>query len=285
MNMTNEEYHAIKERISKSGLDKIAKSPAHYKFEKRKETDAFKIGTITHAYILEGKKEFLIKPTPAAHELVTVSDLKQRCKDLRLKVSGSKADLIERLEDHYPNTPIFEVRAYAIELAAKEHNLPLIKAEEFEEIHAMREAVMRHPAAAKLLSDGQAEQTFFFNEPISGAPCKVRPDWINNGVVVDLKTTVDASPAGFIRSVMKFRYHVQDPFYSDGIQEATGIEIKEFYFIAVEKSPPFAVGVYKLSEELKEQGRELYRENCATWLECYNSKKWPAYSNEIIELI
>src|SRR5690606_3181532 len=83
----------------------------------------------------------------------------------------------------------------------------------------IRDKVRAHPTASVLLASGYAEQTFQFIEPISGASCKFRPDWLNmqNGVIVDIKTTEDASPRGFARSVEKYRYHVQDAFYSDGL--------------------------------------------------------------------
>ena len=58
--MTNEAYHSDVSRISKSGLDLIAKSPAHYyaKYldpnrEASQPTPAMRMGAITHSYILE----------------------------------------------------------------------------------------------------------------------------------------------------------------------------------------------------------------------------------------
>jgi exodeoxyribonuclease VIII len=107
----------------------------------------------------------------------------------------------------------------------------------------------------------------------------------SNGVVVDLKTTTDASPKGFAKAVWKFRYHVQDAFYTDGIEASTGCRPTDFVFIAVEKTAPFGVGVYRLSEGLREEGRELYLDDVKTWQECMSRNEWPAYSDEIIEII
>ena len=58
--MTNEAYHGDTTRISKSGLDLIAKSPAHYwsryldpNREKKEPTAAMLLGTAVHFAILE----------------------------------------------------------------------------------------------------------------------------------------------------------------------------------------------------------------------------------------
>ena len=51
--MSNEAYHAY-DGISKSGLDLIARSPAHYAYRTASEpTRAMVIGSATHAAILE----------------------------------------------------------------------------------------------------------------------------------------------------------------------------------------------------------------------------------------
>ena len=43
----------------------------------------------------------------------------------------------------------------------------------------------------------------FFSEDLGGIRAKCRPDWISNdkNIVIDLKTTQDASPKGFQKSI------------------------------------------------------------------------------------
>jgi len=242
MNISITDYHNMTGRISKSGLDKIAQSPAHFRTA-TKETDAMRIGRITHEFILEGVQNFVSSPFDS----------------FRTKEAREWRD---------------------------SQTFPIITTAELETIYAMRESVLRHPEASRLLSDGQSEQTFFFDEPTTGAPCRCRTDWMTgDGVIVDLKTTTDASPKGFAKAVWKFRYHVQDAFYTDGVEASTGCRPKDFVFIAVEKTAPFGVGVYRLSEGLREEGRELYLDNVKTWMECTERGEWPAYSNEIIEIV
>lgn len=166
----------------------------------------------------------------------------------------------------------------------------VLSQEEWEQLHAMREAVFNHPAASKLLTavSGTAELSFYAIDEETGELCRVRPDYLRaDGIVIDLKTTDDASPEEFARSIQKWRYYVQDPFYSDVINKAieqAGLSIakvKHFVFIAVEKKPPHAVGVYVLDDESRELGRQQYRANLNTYAECKRTGIWPAYSDKV----
>lgn len=160
----------------------------------------------------------------------------------------------------------------------------ILNPDQWKQIHAMRDAVMAHPAANALLTrtPGRAEQSIYWIDTITGTLCRCRPDWMRDDhLPIDLKTTEDASPEGFARSIAKFRYEVQAAFYLDGIEAATGKRPKNFVFIAVEKKPPYAVGVYVLDAETLEIGLGLYREDLATYTECAKANKWPGYGDKI----
>lgn len=160
----------------------------------------------------------------------------------------------------------------------------ILNPEQWKMIHGMRDSVMAHPAASALLTrvPGRAEQSIYWIDAITGTLCRCRPDWWrDDNLPIDLKTTEDASPEGFARSIAKFRYDVQAAFYLDGIAAATGQRPKNFVFIAVEKKPPYAVGVYVLDAETLEIGRGLYREDLAAYTECAKSDLWPGYGDKI----
>jgi hypothetical protein len=85
----------------------------------------------------------------------------------------------------------------------------------------MGSAMLGHPAAALLLGiSGEAETTHMWTDATTGLQCKCRPDWISEdgGILVDLKTTEDASPREFQRSIAKWRYHVQAGWYMAAIE-------------------------------------------------------------------
>ena len=162
---------------------------------------------------------------------------------------------------------------------------------EWETCKGITDAIGRHPTCQKLFAEGAPEESIFWHDPDSLLLCKGRPDWTHYGIgadsrpyLLDLKTTKDASPAGFARAVENYRYHVQAAFYLDGWRAATGRWCDEFIFIAIEKEPPYAIGLYRLPEWKIEEGRNLYHRALATYEWCRDHDEWPSYSEDIITL-
>jgi len=135
-------------------------------------------------------------------------------------------------------------------------------------------AVRNHADASRLLYSGKAEQSFWWDDPDTGLRCKCRPDWLNSAVV-DLKTTTDASPRGFAKSVATFRYHVQASHY------LAGLGVERFLFIAVEKTYPHPVAVYELNAEALQLGNELRQRDMHVIADCRATGEWPSYSTDV----
>lgn len=246
--LSNADYHAHP-AISKSGLDKIAKSPAHYKASretKHEDSDALVFGSAFHDYIL-------LPDTFQTDYTVLQPEFNGRTKEGK-----------------------------AILESIRQSGQTILKAEWLTAIEGMAAAIAAHPKASVLLQGGKAEQSIFWTDGDSGIDCRCRPDYLHpGGIIVDLKSTTDASPEEFARSVAKHRYHVQDAFYSEGYYQATGQWPRGFVFIAVEKTAPYAVACYSLNDDAKAYGRELFRRNLKTLLEAEKSQEWTAYSQEI----
>lgn len=269
--MTNEQYHADTSRISKSGVDEINRSPAHYYNKyldpnrlRKPPTEAFRRGSIFHKLVLEPddfKNEYVILPASApAYPTETQWKAENPSKETRQAIEFWR------------------------QLTTSKPNHTMITIEEYELAQRMRDAVMRHTSARELFElQGVAEETILFTDPDTGAPCKCRPDWrVRQGIIVDLKSTKDASPEAFGRAAYNYRYHVQSPFYVDGTNASFGHEaVQEFVFVAVESEPPYGVGVYFIGKEDMELGRRDYKRNLATYVACKESGIWPAYSQAI----
>ncbi len=150
----------------------------------------------------------------------------------------------------------------------------------YEEIRAMAASVRRHPSAALLLSEGEAEVSLVWTDEETGLRCKARVDWLGEIAAVDLKTTKDASPSGFSRAVANYRYHVQQVHYLAGC-EALGLPASDFVFVAVEKTEPYPVACYQLSDAAAGTGHRLWRRDLTAFADCKKSGRWPAYSDEI----
>lgn len=253
MGLTNAEYHARPE-VSKSGLDLARRSPLHFwnrylNPDRAVEppTDAMVLGSALHARVLEPhlyEDEYIAAP----------EGIDRRTKEGKLRWADFEAEADGKI---------------------------VLKAEDAARIEAMAQAVHRHPAARMILRlPGKCEQSYFWTDETSGENCKCRPDWHSDDrrLIADVKTTEDASPRGFIRSVMKYRYHVQASFYSQGI----GAD--QFLFIAVEKKPPFAVAVYATPPELLERGFKEAVEDLRLIATCRAENRWPGYGDEIQSL-
>jgi exodeoxyribonuclease VIII len=236
---SNADYHADP-AISASHLHAVAASPYHYwsRFLNPSrppsvQTAAMKLGSLVHCAVLE--------PDELANRYGI-------CLPRNTKAGKEMAA---------------EMEASGIEA---------VTASDMEQAMAMAAAVRQHPYAAALLSSGKAEQSFWFDDAQSGLRCKCRPDWFYGSTIVDLKTTTDASPAAFARSVASFRYHVQASHY------LAGTFAERFLFIAVEKTYPFCVAVYELDAEAMKAGETLRRQNLQTIADCRAIDEWPGYS-------
>jgi len=252
----NEQYHADTTRISKSGCDLINKTPANYYYKyldpnriAEEKSKALIIGSAFHAYILE-RDEF-------NSMFFTLPDFKGK---------GSRDKKEQFILNNSGRTPL--------------------SISDFQTIVGMAEALKRHKLANQLLTEhGFAERVFHWTDEETGAPCKCKPDRYNSArnIIIDLKSTEDASENDFKFSAKKHRYFVQDPFYTDGMK-ANGFDVKGFVFISVEKKPPYLINCFTYGEDEKQFGREQYRENLKTYVECKKNNKWPGYTQEIKDL-
>lgn len=260
--------------VSKSGLDLIARSPLHYWHARNASNDneptaAQRIGSAAHKLILE--------PDTFGDEFAVAPDVDRRTKD-------GKALWAEFVEENAGKVVLNE--------------------SEMDQLEAMRDAVMAHPAARGLLSSvpGRAELSAYWRDAETGVLCRCRPDfWRADGIIVDLKTTDDASPEEFGRSILKWRYHVQAAMYLDGTRAAAeqggGLDLivdpaqgegfaaipEHFLFIVVEKKPPHAVAVYKLDSLSLAHGTAEYRRDLARFAECLANDSWPAFGETVLQ--
>jgi exodeoxyribonuclease VIII len=247
--ISNAEYHARPE-ISKSQLDLIRRSPAlfrHRLTHPQERTPAMRWGTLVHTAVLE--------PDQLPLTTVIAPTVDRRTKD------GKAA-----------------WEAFQLQAAGRE----VITAEESIELIDIASAIERHESAGRALAMvDKVETSIIWTDEDTGMACRCRPDAIlSNGLIVDLKTTQDASPEGFAKSIANFRYHVQAAYYSDGYTAAFGEAPKGFMFIAVEKTAPYLVACYLLSDLAVIRGRAEYKEDLQTLKQCLATDVWPGYSQK-----
>lgn len=246
-------YHArIPGLVSKSVLDKVDRSPAHYEAWLRGAADetspALEMGKAVHCRILEPElysRIYVVAPSFG---------------DLRFKENKAKRDAWKA--EHGTKTVLDPDDAAAIE--------------------GMAASVMAHRIVGRLLREGRPEVTARWKDRETGLECKLRGDWHVEklATAVDLKTSEDARPGPFAASVARYRYHVQQAHYTDGFAEV-GATLRHFVFAVVEKKPPYAVAVYSLDDDAVDRGREATRRNMATLADCIERGEFPGYSTSI----
>lgn len=241
------DYHAI-DALSASGAKHLLRSPAHYLAQKEKPmepTASMRLGTAVHTMILE--------PEKADIEIARAPKV-----DKRTKVGKETIELFER-----------------------EHQGKLIlDADVFDKAAAIAEAVAKHPVARDLLKDGQAETSMLW-KAYDGLPCKARFDYYRGDGIVDVKTTQDASPEAFARSIASFKYHMQAAHYLQGYREVTGWDADYFTFVAVESEPPYAIGIYRLDEASLQTGRMLMEKAAMAFRTAADPVQWKGYARDI----
>jgi len=260
LSMPAGQYHAHP-AVGHSGLVRIMRSPAHYReyvTNPPAPTPAMEFGTAVHTAILE--------PDNFARDYVVAPKFDRRTKE------GKAA-----------------AEAWEAENAGK----TALTAEQMADIEQMVASVKQHAGAARLLSSGLAEMSGFWIDSESGIECKCRPDFlaVENDTpeqvtaIVDVKTCSDAGADSFARAIAAFGYDVQAAFYTDGIKELIGRTLP-FYFIAIEKEPPYAAAVYLASEEMIDVGRKKYRGALELLRWCRANDQWPGYqpNGEIEEI-
>ena len=231
--------------ISVSGLNLIDKSPAHYQASLqgyKKQSAAFLLGSAVHCAVLE-PDEF-----PKRYVL---ADYDRRTKEGKAK----HAEMLDR-------------------------GLEGLTAEMYTQVIGMQKSVLSHPLAKILFSNGNAEVSCFHNE--DGVHTKARADYLKDDSIVDLKTTQDASPREFLKSVMNFKYYRQAAWYLNKFNHYGPID--SFYFVAVEKEPPYAVAVYQLEDALIERGDVECDRLFRIYKNCLEMEDWPSYPEEIMTL-
>jgi len=256
------DYHAAP-GASASRLKQLKRSAAHMKYDMdnpQEPTPAMIIGSATHSAILE--PDLFVKEWGRLPE-----------GDGRSKiVKEAKAELIVQFgADH------------------------VLKPDVYDNILAMRDSVLGNALALDLLDGADTETSHYWAEryihgtkPIE-VDCKARIDALPredslwSDCVVDIKTTANAHPDEFRRTVFNFSYHLQAQHYM------VAAERGRFIFIVVERDAPHCVAIYELDDDALKLGYEDREFLLGQWALCEAEEAaggpdaWPGFPCEEIQ--
>lgn len=248
-------YHAPKDELSSTGAKLLLDCPAKFKYQvldgNRVHRASYDLGTAVHTKVLGVGAEFITYPTE------------------HLTKSGNASTAAKTV-------------AWADEQRAT--GKVILSPADGRVSEAMSEAVLSHPLARKLFErEGKSEVSVF--DDSYGIKRRGRFDYLpdDGGIAVDLKTTMDASPSAFARSVAKFGYHIQRGHYLDILKRATGREL-DMLFVTVEKDAPYLVAVHKVSQQFAEMGEVEALDAAGIYRRCMEADEWPGHPVKINEL-
>lgn len=223
--MPEEEYRPYS-AVSQSDLKNLAVCPLLYKYKKENpsDTEALRIGRVTHVYILE-------------------------------------PDKFDKL---YFKTPKIVRRGKAweeIQEKAAAENKEVIFNEELKDAEGMRQSLARHRTFNDLMKNSKKEVAMFWTDNDTGIECKGKMDGFSElyNVIYDIKTTRDC--IAFRKQFFSLRYQIQVAFYMDAVHAITGTMPNGFMLYAVEKEPPFLSKAYFVpaNAETIQIGRDEYK--------------------------
>ena len=235
--------------LSSTDLRRLLRSPAHFKNPTIADSPALAFGSLAHAFILE--------PNLAETRYRPRSDVDGRTKEGK------------------------QVREWESSLAASQ-GVKFVSRADYDAAINIASATRAHLGASQLLNGGQAEIAGLLSD-FEEINARIKPDYLTDEHIVDVKTTTDARADAFTRSIMNFGYAVQAAYYVDVAAAIDGIK-RKFYWVAVEKDAPYAVAVFEASDAMVEHGRRQYKRAIELYKECASLDIWPAYSQQIQQL-
>ena len=232
--------------VNQSSLKKILESPAHYqaalKF-KLIPTPAMEIGTALHCRVLDGEEAFAgaYQKKPDGLSLAT-----KEGKEWKASLGRKKALSAGGKDDPWG----------AVEGMAE----GLRKLEWFSGTD--KEYIKRN------------EVSIYWDW--EGIRCKARLDslLVEEGIVLDLKTTDSAEPDLFAKKVVGLGYDFQAYYYARAAQEAFGKPFR-FIFAVVERKAPYTIDFFEVSPTMMAEAAAKCTAAIRIYKTCDQTGLWP----------
>lgn len=281
--MSNDEYHNGEREfagvpfkmILSAGKLKACKTPLHYQRHLLNPPDPslnLNNGSAFHSMILE--------PDKFEYELFDDTKIIEKIKADRPEIQNVKAtkeykDWFSQFKDDSGNL--------------REN---VLTKEAFQTMWSLKKKLSNDRAVFDLFNGSNNEQSIFVN--FDGLRVKVRPDGLKIAdkndaanlerfevkagdlIIISVKTTIDASPAGFLKQCIRLQYHIGEAFYFDVIERyarQSGLIKPEnsvkTIFLTLEKEKNEFTGHYMLrpcSKSFIDWGRRDYAHNLSVYM-------------------
>lgn len=251
--------------VNQSSLKKILESPAHYQAALKYRmipTPAMEMGTAVHCLVLDGQAAFDGQYTkkPDNIKLTTKEGKEWKAAQGRKKIlsTGGKDD------------PWNSVQGMAESLR---------RLEWYSGIYA--EDSHEPPTEAAYIK--RNEVSIYWDW--MGVRCKARLDslLVEEGIVLDLKTTDTVNSELFTKKVVGLGYDFQAAYYAKAAEAAFGKPFK-FIFAAIERRAPYTVDLFEVTPDMMAEGMYKCEKALKIYAECEKSGEWPNREPRILSL-
>ncbi len=249
-----DEYHA-EDGISSTGISMLLDCPKRYWYaykyannkvdlkNSKRQSEKFMLGRAIHLLVLE--------PNKFEETFFTMTE------DVNLTTKIGK-ELYAKAE-------------------SEANGRQIIRAQDWREIMETATSVLQH-SIWEQFKNGKVEHSVYWDGGIYNARLRCRPDFFNDKIIIDLKTTDSIS--AFQRSIHSYGYHRQAAMQIDGLASVDGI-IRKFAFFVVEKKAPYLTACFVLDEDAIKIGRREYLDAASIYVECSQYDSWPGYEEKL----
>lgn len=281
--LANEAYHELPQR-SGSFLHKLLKhSPAKAKFGVQPARKVLDFGIWSHAMMLEPERyaqAYARDFDPSVYESIMTKgqDYKDWLKERGMKVTGTNAELIERILSVGEPVHIEDIerQTFRDSLPGRE----FVPCADFDKIEEMRHSLMADPDTAAMFAGGFSELS------IVGEEFKCRPDLITKASwLINYKTTLDAETEAFGRKASDMGYPMRAALECELFKMAYGAYPSGYAILAQEKEAPYLSKMFVIFEASRgnhdkqpdawRMGRKQLGEAIAIYRKCRDADVWP----------
>jgi exodeoxyribonuclease VIII len=256
-----DDYRAIN-AANKSGLDLVARSPRHYQAALRageKTTPARLLGTAIHTAVLE--------PNELTNRYVVLPD------DAPRRPTPAQRNAKK------PSPETIEACEFWDKFTKEALEKQIISADDYQTCVNIAHTLRQKPQHREFFSSGTPEVTLIWER--EGVLCKARADWVTEGAIVDVKSTLSAEKHDFLRDIYNYGYHRQAAWYLDGYRALTGEDVL-FVIAAVEKEEPFESNFFFMPEEAVHVGRLENDKAFERYKQASETGDWCGYPPDLI---
>lgn len=190
-----------------------------------------------------------------------------------------------KLDTHYVEIPegilasngaISTKEAKAFVSNAEAKGIKALKREQFAIVRSMVESV-KTKIKPWLDVPSKREHAIYWTHPATRLPLKCRTDWIielpDAAIVLDFKTTTDASPSAFKFASEDYCYWGQHCMYVEAVRQLTNKPV-QMYFVVVEKTFPFSSSICRMDEDTVRLGEEAQEQTLTELARCLKTGDW-----------